>query len=135
MHSSLGYTVAVADDHPYMRRALILTITSLGYAVTLEAKNGRELVAQLKQDSLPSVCIVDMRMPEMDGLETIRYVKRQWPSVKILVYSMNEGKASKDKALDNGADAYLEKGSTLAELGMLLASLAMQGSVYAASTL
>lgn len=78
-----------------------------------EAGNGREAV-QLVAELQPGLVLMDVRMPEVDGLEAARMIKAQWPHVKIVVLSMYS--EHRDEALAAGADAFVGKGEAAEEL-------------------
>jgi CheY-like chemotaxis protein len=78
-----------------------------------EATNGQEALNQMAE-CLPDVVLMDVRMPEMDGVEATRRIKSRWPDVKIVVLTLYTG--NKSEALAAGADAFLVKGCTNKEL-------------------
>ena len=82
--------IAVADDHCLVRECLVTTVESTGnYKVNIQASNGQELIDYLKLTSqLPAICIVDISMPVLDGRETLRQIKANWPLLKVLMVSM-----------------------------------------------
>lgn len=109
-------TVAIGDDHPRVRQVIKLCLDMVGYPVILEAENGQALIEKLDEAQLPDICMLDLNMPAMDGYETTLHLKRYWPSVKVLIYSMNQDIRSKEKAFACGADGYLVKPSTIDEI-------------------
>ena len=78
-----------------------------------EATNGQEAVHRVAE-CRPDVVLMDVRMPQMDGVEATRQIKNRWPDVKIVVLTLYTG--YKTEALDAGADAFLVKGCTNKEL-------------------
>ena len=78
-----------------------------------EATNGQEAVCQVAE-CRPNVVLMDVRMPEMDGVEATRQIKTRWPDVKIVVLTLYTG--NKTEALAAGADAFLVKGCPNKEL-------------------
>jgi two-component system, NarL family, response regulator NreC len=109
-------TIVLADDHQLVRqgfRALLEAQPDL--SVVGEASDGREaidLVERLK----PHVLIVDLRMPGLNGLEVTRHVSQRVPRTRIIVLSMHANEAYVLEALRYGADAYVLKDSSAAEL-------------------
>jgi DNA-binding NarL/FixJ family response regulator len=109
-------TVGISDDHPRLRRIMKLCLDTVGYTVILEAENGKIFIEKLDHDRLPDICLLDINMPGMNGYETTTYLKNNWPSVKVLIYSMSQDTWSKEKAFACGADGYLVKPSTIDEI-------------------
>jgi len=109
-------TIVLADDHQLVRqgfRALLEAQPDL--SVVGEASDGREaidLVERLK----PHVLIVDLRMPGLNGLEVTRRVSQRVPRTRIIILSMHANEAYVLEALRYGADAYVLKDSSAAEL-------------------
>ena len=110
--------ILIADDHPYSRNGLrALLGTSPLVKVIGEAANGREAV-RLVEQSQPDVVLMDVQMPVMDGLEATRYVKSQWPKVKVVMLTMYEGRQT--DALAAGADDFLVKGGPVEKMWSVL---------------
>ena len=109
-------TIGISDDHPRVLQIMKSCLDLAGYQVILEAENGKIFIEKLNSHPLPDICLLDINMPEMNGYETTSYLKRNWPSVKVLIYSMNQDTWSKEKAFACGADGYLVKPSTIDEI-------------------
>lgn len=110
-------TVAIVDDHAMLRQAINLRLSLLGYKIVLEAENGRIFLDQLsKLPAPPVICLLDINMPVMDGFETAIELKKNWPGVKILFFSMHNSKAYVSKARQLGADGFLSKDASFEEL-------------------
>jgi len=111
----------VADDQPRARKSiktLLATWPEIGQV--REAANGREAIG-LVEESRPDVVLMDVRMPEMDGIEATRLIKARWPQVKVIVLSMYPDYAT--DVLEAGADAFLTKGTPPEELLSTLAAV------------
>ena len=103
-------TIAIADDHPGVMKALSRYIEEHGYQVIIEAVNGKDLIDQLATSSImPDTFIIDLNMPVMDGRETIKELKIRWPEAQIVVFSMDNNNI--DDLLQMGASAFLLKTS------------------------
>ena len=112
--------VLIADDQPRARRSLIALLSTLPQIGQVrEAVNGLEAI-RLIEESQPDVVLLDVHMPEMDGLEATRNVRAHWPKIKIIVLSMDEDCAS--DAIAAGADAFFSKGEPPQRLLETLAS-------------
>ena len=100
--------VLIVDDQPRARksvRALLSTWQRVGEMH--EAGNGREAM-QLVRELQPDLVLMDVRMPEVDGLKATVQIKALWPQVKVVVLSMHL--EYRNEALAAGADAFVGKG-------------------------
>jgi DNA-binding response OmpR family regulator len=112
-------TVLVADDDPDILSLVTVRLKRAGYAV-ITADDGRKALDAVR-DHRPEVAIVDMRMPEMDGIDVIRQIRADERSKDMLVIALSARvqEANIAEGLEAGADEYLEKpfkGSQLLEL-------------------
>jgi len=123
MTNPSAITVALVDDHKIFRQGLIEVLTHLGYVVTIEASNGRELLDMLGEYPLPQICILDIHMPKMDGFETTRQLKELYPSIRILVFSTDNTDSSVARVIECGAHGFLEKGGSLEDINDTLIKL------------
>jgi two-component system NarL family response regulator len=106
--------VLIADDHPMIRAGLTATISpEEDMTVVASASNGREGVEQYRQHQ-PDILLIDLKMPEMGGVEAIRTIRAEFPSAKIIVLSTYQGDEDIFRAMEAGAITYLLK-DTLAE--------------------
>jgi two-component system KDP operon response regulator KdpE len=106
-------SVLIIDDEVQIRRLLRVTLEANGYRV-LEAASGPDGLAEAAQRN-PGVIILDLGLPGMDGLTVLKRL-REWSRAPVLVLSVQEGEADKVSALDNGADDYMTKPFSTAEL-------------------
>jgi two-component system, OmpR family, KDP operon response regulator KdpE len=107
------HSVLIVDDEVQIRRLLRVTLEANGYRV-LEAANGPDGLAEAAQRN-PDVIILDLGLPGMDGLTVLKRL-REWSRAPVLVLSVQEGDVDKVSALDNGADDYMTKPFSTAEL-------------------
>jgi len=106
--------VLVVDDHPMVRAGLTATISpEPDMTVVASASTGKEGLEQFRQHQ-PDVTLMDLRMPEMGGVEAINVIRSEFPSAKIIVLSTYQGDEDIFRALDAGAITYLLK-DTLAD--------------------
>jgi two-component system KDP operon response regulator KdpE len=106
--------ILLCDDEPSVLRALCVALESHGYAVT-PAASGEQAVAQAAAVT-PNVILLDLGLPGIDGLETIRRLRAFLPQTPIIVLSAWDEDEIKVEALDLGADDYVEKPFALPEL-------------------
>lgn len=111
--SHQGPVVLVIEDEPEIRRFLRASLLGQGYRL-VEATTGEEGL-QAAETRQPDLVILDLGLPDMDGLEIIRRL-RSWTSVPLVVVSAREQETTKVAALDAGADDYLSKPFGVGEL-------------------
>jgi NarL family two-component system response regulator LiaR len=108
--------VLIADDHAIVRKGIrALLATESDIEVVGEARDGREAIAQA-EELCPDVVLMDLVMPEVDGLEAIRHITRHQPEVRILVLTSFAGVEKIFPAIEAGALGYLLKDSHPGEL-------------------
>jgi DNA-binding NarL/FixJ family response regulator len=101
--------ILVADDHGLVRRGARAVLHSRrGWRVVAEAANGREAVEKAIELK-PDVAVVDISMPELDGVEVARQIRESVPETKVLVLTMHESDQMVRRALGAGACGYLLK--------------------------
>lgn len=111
-----GVRVLVADDHPIYREGLVTALASLHLVqIVGEAADGREAVAAALE-LRPDVVIMDLHMPEMNGVDATRALAEHAPEVAVLVLTMLEDDESVFAALRAGARGYLVKGAQRREI-------------------
>ena len=99
--------VLVVDDADFMRMMLRDILSKEGHIV-LEVKDGKECVEFLKNEEV-DICILDIAMPVMDGLETLDAIRDQYPKLKIIMLSAKCEEENVRKALELGADGFVAK--------------------------
>jgi len=102
-------SVMLVDDHDVVRRGLRSIIEShAGWRVSCEATNGREAVA-IASGCSPDVVVTDLGLPELNGLETIRRIRQEFPASEVIVFSMYETEFLVREAIAAGARGYVLK--------------------------
>jgi response regulator NasT len=110
--------VLIAEDEELTRQILRTRLEVLGYEVVAEASNGVEAV-QLADAHQPAITIMDIKMPEMDGIEAARQILSQKPCALLFLTSFNEDELV-EQAGETGAVAYLMKPFRKEDLGPAL---------------
>lgn len=105
--------IVLIEDEPQIRRFLRVTLASQGYRL-FEAVTGADGLVEAATRQ-PDVVIVDLGLPDMDGMEVIRRL-REWSAVPVVVLSARGQESDKVAALDAGADDYLSKPFGASEL-------------------
>lgn len=108
--------VLLADDHAMLREGLkALLATSGDIEVVAEAGDGREAVRRA-QEAAPDVAVLDIAMPQLNGIEAARLLRERCPGLRIVVLSMHSSAEHVFRALEAGADGYLLKEAAAAEV-------------------
>jgi DNA-binding NarL/FixJ family response regulator len=101
--------ILIADDHELIRRGLAVTLAEVpGWAIVGQAENGRRAV-ELAQSTQPDVVILDMTMPELNGLEAARQILADRPAVRVLILTAHESEQLVREVLNVGAQGYVLK--------------------------
>ena len=108
--------ILIADDNPVLREGLKSVLSPIPiFDIVGEASDGIELL-NLVDRLLPDLVLMDISMPRMGGIVATREIKQKWPETKILVFSIHESPDYQKAALRAGADGYILKDSSPAEL-------------------
>jgi DNA-binding NarL/FixJ family response regulator len=106
----------IAEDHRILREGLRSLLSSNpAFEIVGEAENGREAVRRV-EELKPSLILMDLSMPKMDGLDAIEEIKKRCPDTKVLVLTVHKAEEYVYASLKSGADGYLLKDATRAEL-------------------
>lgn len=101
--------VSIADDHKIFRDGIKMALRDREYLKILwEAEDGKDLMHKLKLKQ-PDVLLMDIRMPEMDGVNAIGLIRKEYDDVKIIVLTMYDDQEMITKMMEMGANAYLTK--------------------------
>lgn len=111
--------ILIADDHALFRDSLRSLLESHDIEVVGEAKNGKEAI-ELSWESKPDVVLMDLMMPEMDGLEATRRIAAELPDVKVVILTAADDDANLFEAIKSGAKGYLLKDLESAQFFSLL---------------
>lgn len=116
METNNPIRIIIADDHPVVREGLVTIISRQSDMVVIaEASDGRELVAEFLRHR-PDVSLVDLRMPEMDGVEAITAIRERAPSARLIVLTTYDDDEDILRSLRAGAKAYMLKDAPRNEL-------------------
>ena len=111
--SAAPLTILVIDDEPPIRKLLRMGLSTQGYLI-LDASNGKTALEQLAKK--PDLVILDLGLPDIQGLELLRLIRARMESVPVVVLSSRGDEAGKVAALDLGADDYITKPFGMDEL-------------------
>jgi len=126
--------ILIVEDHALVRKGLKSLISSQPeFNVVAEAENGLEAL-QMTKEFGPDLILLDLSMPKMNGLATMRQLKKDHAGVKILVITMHASQDYLIPTLKEGADGYLLKGDDPQELFSAIRAI-MAGKAYLSSEL
>ncbi len=123
--------ILLADDHDIVRRGLKeLLQERAGWSVCAEASNGREAV-DLAVKFRPHVTVLDLSMPELNGLEATRRIRQAVPDTEVLIFTMHDSEELVRNVLGAGARGYLLKSDAALQLVPAVESLAQRKPFFA----
>ena len=101
--------VAIADDHKIFRDGIKMALSGKEFLkIIWEAEDGKDLIHKMKI-KLPDVLLMDIRMPEMDGINAISILRKEYEAIKIIVLTMYDDQEMIARMMEMGANAYLTK--------------------------
>lgn len=122
--------ILIVDDHDIIRRGIRAVLSSRqGWEVCAEAATGREAVAKAEAYK-PDIVVMDITMPELNGLEAARQIRKILPKTEILVLSLHFTDQLVREAVDAGAHGYLLKSDTDRDLITAVEALANRRSFF-----
>jgi DNA-binding NarL/FixJ family response regulator len=107
--------ILLADDHDGIRRRVRAALEDAGFEVCGEAVNGLDAIAKTKA-LLPDLIVLNLSMPVMGGLDAIPEIIKSAPSVKIVIFTVDDVEELRRQARRRGAHAYVVKSSPIAFL-------------------
>jgi DNA-binding NarL/FixJ family response regulator len=118
----------LVEDQAIVRNGLkIMLETKSDFQMVGEAENGKDAIALLQElqnsEQFPDVVLMDVRMPEMDGVEATQHLCQTYPDLKILILTTFDDSEYVQKALQNGAKGYLLKDTPTEELAKAIRSI------------
>lgn len=126
--------VLLADDHALVRAGIRSLLEKMpGIEVVGEASNGREALALVRSE-LPNLVLMDIAMPELNGLDTLAKIVKNFPGVKVVVLSAHANEEYVIRALRSGASGYMLKDAATAELQLAI-GFVTQDKIYLSPSL
>jgi DNA-binding NarL/FixJ family response regulator len=124
--------IAIVDDHCLVRQGLVTMVRDMpNITVMADVGNGRELLDFIASSvDVPDIVVLDVRMPILDGYDTLRILKKEWPTIKVIMLTMYDSEINMLKFLYAGADGYIVKSDTLKEFGTALITVYNEGLYY-----
>ena len=123
--------VLIADDHPLILAVIKRALEEVeGFEVVAEASSGSQVLPLVSQTN-PDLALLDLRMPEMDGLTCLDRIRKQHPKVKVVILSVSTDPEVVQTVLNHGAAAYVVKSVNPIDLSSALRQ-ALDGTVFSA---
>lgn len=112
----MRYSVLIVDDNAPLLNLYQIVFEREGYRVH-KAENGREALERVNEE-VPDVILLDVMMPDMDGIEVCRLIRAQWPDQPpcIVIYTANNRPEVRNDSMEAGANVFLSKNMPLFEL-------------------
>ena len=108
--------ILTVDDHPLLRKGIAALVNAEpDLKLIAEASNGKEALEAFRSYR-PDITLMDLQMPEMDGLEAVEAIRREFPEARIIVLTTYSGDTQVLRALKGGARGYMLKGNVHKEL-------------------
>jgi DNA-binding NarL/FixJ family response regulator len=115
-HDSGAIRILAVDDHQLIRQGIVgLIADQPGMTLVAEASNGREAIDQFRRHR-PDVTLMDLQMPEMNGLEAMTAIRAEFPEARIIVLTTYTGDVQVLRAIKAGASGYLLKSTLVNEM-------------------
>jgi DNA-binding NarL/FixJ family response regulator len=127
--------ILIADDHELVRKGLRTVLENQpGWKVCGEAVNGRQVV-ELARQLRPDVIVLDITMPELNGLEATRQIRKALPKAEVLILTMHESEQLMSEVLAAGARGYILKADTSRLLVSAIESLSQHQPFFTGKAL
>lgn len=114
----MNYKIAIAEDNTFLANALVekLSFFKETLQYTFRARDGKELIKKLEGNTEIDLILMDIKMPNMNGIEATKYIKKQYPSIKIVMITVFDDDENIFQSIQSGANGYLLKEATADEL-------------------
>jgi DNA-binding NarL/FixJ family response regulator len=121
--------IALAEDNNFLVQSIKEKLALFSeFKFKFKGANGAEFIGKLEQDHNVDVILMDIQMPEMDGIQTTAYIKKKYPNIKVLMLTVFDDEDKIIKAIQAGADGYLLKDASPDELKQAITDVAKGGA-------
>src|ERR1700680_4065914 len=121
--------ILVADDHDLIRRGLKALLEPRGWTICAEAHTGREAVEQATELT-PEIAVLDITMPELNGIEAARQIRKASPNTEILILSVHYSDQLVRDVVEAGVRGYVDKSDSERDLVTAVEALANHESFF-----
>ncbi|WP_299439129.1 response regulator transcription factor [uncultured Aquimarina sp.] len=124
--------LAIADDETLFRQGITFILDKeSNIEICIQAENGNDLIKQLNLTrDLPEVILMDLKMPDLNGVETTKIIKKKFPEIKIIALTSYYSKPFILNMMQQGSVAYLAKNATPTEVINTINQVAIKGFYY-----
>lgn len=127
--------IILVDDHVMLRNALATRINEFeNFKVVDQCNHGKELIHALQSNPEPDLVLLDLNMKEMNGMETALWLKKNRPSIKVLMLTMYDSDLTLIQLLQLGVKGILHKSANAADLRAAITTIATEGQYYSNHT-
>jgi DNA-binding NarL/FixJ family response regulator len=126
--------VLVVDDHPVVRAGLTALVEADDSMVVVASAASVAEASAVEPEAPPDVCVLDLHLPDGDGITLGASLKRRWPSTRVLVLTMSSDPAAVIRSLGAGLDGYLLKDADPVELRAAISAVAHGATVLGRNT-
>lgn len=128
----MNYRIVLTDDEALFRKGLSRILSDCDNCeILFEAEHGLDLLAKLKAAAvLPNVILLDMQMPEMDGVDTLKALQKEYPEIKVIILTSHYNATLIVKMLELGASAFMAKNIDPDELVKTIQNVVDKGFHY-----
>lgn len=129
-HLPATLKIGVVDDHELFRSGVVALLNDYReMEVVIEASNGKDLFAKLKRNT-PHLILLDIEMPEMNGIETTLLLKKEYPQIKIIILTMHNEDEFIFDLMSKGASGFLPKDKSVETVVDAIYSVMEKGYYY-----
>jgi two-component system response regulator NreC len=130
----MSIRIIIADDHTIVRHGLTKLLQQLDdVEIVAQAQNGHSTL-ELARELVPDIIVMDVGMPDLNGIDATQQILRENPKIKVLALSMHSGRKFVVAMLKAGASGYLLKDCALEELTTAMQTI-MSGKIYLSPTI
>ncbi|GGB81576.1 DNA-binding response regulator [Flavobacterium suaedae] len=123
--------IALADDEALFRRGIYFLLNREDdIEILFEAEDGEELITKLREGSIPDVIVMDIKMPNVNGVEATKIIRDEFPDIKIIALTSYNTKSFIANMIDVGAISYVMKNATPKELLNTIYEVDKKGYFY-----
>jgi DNA-binding NarL/FixJ family response regulator len=123
--------IAIADDQHLFRKAIVTILSGMEeFDLIIDAENGRVFMDKLKSSEQPDIALIDLDMPEINGMELQKLLHSQYPEVKTIMLTVFNQEAFIGKMIEAGANGYLAKNCDISELVTAIVSVYKTGFYF-----
>ena len=131
----MNKNILIVDDHALFRQGMTYILNEMNPdVITLEASTSKQAIQIAQDDPNLSLILMDLSMPDMDGIDTMRVIQSKVPTIPIVMLTASESLLDMKQALDSGAMGYIAK-SVTASIMISAIKLVLSGGIYIPSAM